>query len=466
MGEEDVVEVAVPTETRGNASRSGRVTQPPKRLEQELSQATPVKQNRATNTSKKTTQDAVEDRTQLRQDVGEQLQVILQLLHQQAQDAKKQADHVNKQLEEQDKKHEMISCALEKYMQENRTEIAAIRMVQDQFAARLQTVEQGLSELRESLKGLSIEVTATRKSYADAVRTGTQAQTPSSSGVATSQGTPITQVCSISPSSSASQPQLPASPHVTIGVSAAKRRTEIVAEKPGTVRKRIDEALAELEETKSVKCWGISRNPRDNNKFKVFFKDQAEVELVRRCTGWMNGYFQETRLQAEQWYPVRVDSVYKEAVLEDVASDKVKSGVAQTIERENDVQIHKIQWLSKPGTEKVHGSMVLYLVKREQAERLVQGGRVEIEGETAFARPYQRRSGPRRCYKCHQFGHVAAACSSPEPVCSRCAEAGHKQQTCSSDRVRCVGCGGPHSTFDTNCRIYKMACEQVQPRQS
>jgi hypothetical protein len=41
----------------------------------------------------------------------------------------------------------------------------------------------------------------------------------------------------------------------------------------------------------------------------------------------MSGYLQGTRLQADEWYSVRVDSVFKRAVLEDMGSDKIKEGV-------------------------------------------------------------------------------------------------------------------------------------------
>jgi len=120
-----------------------------------------------------------------------------------------------------------------------------------------------------------------------------------------------------------------------------------------------------------------------------------------------------------------VDSVYQETVLENVGSDKITEGMNAVIGHENGMSVLKVQWLSKPNPEKVHGSMVLYLSRREEAEKLLREVRVDIEGETAFARPYERRNGPRRCFKCHHFGHVVAVCPSPASVCSRGAESGH-----------------------------------------
>lgn len=66
----------------------------------------------------------------------------------------------------------------------------------------------------------------------------------------------------------------------------------------------------------------------------------------------------------------------------------VRSHPEALIAEENEIEIHRAQWLSKPDPGKAHGSMVLFLTKREDAERLLREVRVDIEGETAFAKPY------------------------------------------------------------------------------
>ena len=170
-------------------------------------------------------------------------------------------------------------------------------------------------------------------------------------------------------------------------------------------------------------------------------------------------------MRAEQWYPIRVDSVYEGEVLISMESAEPRPETAQMIAKENEVQVHKLQWLSKADVSKVHGSMVLYLGSRQDAEKLLYKGMVEVDGETAFARPYERRCGPQRCFKCHQFGHVKARCPCPHTVCSRYAGSGHTHRECTSTQVRCATCGGPHSTFDSNCRLYRAAYEKHQSRQ-
>jgi hypothetical protein len=381
---------------------------------------------------------------------------------------------------------------LERHIHDTKAELIAIRgehaafaqSVNERFAtiegllsarldavdARIDTFTTTFNERLESLTTLftqlRTEVSTASTSYADALKTGLTASPTATTSGRTSQGTPITQICSINPSSSASQQSTATSPHVVIDCSTAERHSAIVNEKPGAVRRRIDEALKDHEATREIKCHGISRNARDSNKYKVFFKDEKAVQTVRQNDGWLMGYFRGARLQAEQWHPIRVDSVYKGAVLKDMAGIEVKEEAKQMVAEENEVQVHKIQWLSKPDSRKIHGSMVLYLARRQDAEKLLQDGRVEVDGETAFARPYERRTGPLRCFKCHQFNHMAAQCPSPRPVCSRCADTGHTHRECTSDRVKCATCGGLHSTFDPSCRVYKVACEKHHPHQS
>jgi hypothetical protein len=66
--------------------------------------------------------------------------------------------------------------------------------------------------------------------------------------------------------------------------------------------------------------------------------------------------------------------------------------------KENGVQMRKIQWLSKPNTDRIYGSMVLHLARPGDAEKLQREVRVEINGETAFVRLYERRAGLAQCF--------------------------------------------------------------------
>ena len=463
MGREsDLIEVEDAEATRPIASRVGRVSVPPRRLDQELGVAATGRGHKTTVNGRK---EALEKKNESTQDVNGSTKLGAVILEAVQTLAKTTAQRIERQ-------EELIQL-FDAQLQIIRDEQKVVRDEQKATNARLDAFHQVLETLTNRLDTLSArfdqlgtQVTTAAGTYADALKSGLGSANTGARTTATSQGTPVTQICSMNPSSSASQQNNASSPYVVIDFTQAERQQALVAEKPGKIRQWIDEALQEQDATKDVKCEGISRSPRDNNRFRVFFKDECTAKAVRANDSWVQERFRGTRLQAEQWYPIRVDSVYKGGVLTSMEGAEPKPEATQMIAKENEVQVHRLQWLSKADVNKVHGSMVLYLGSRQDAEKLLHKGMVEVDGETAFARPYERRRGPQRCFKCHQFGHVKARCPCPHTVCSRCAGSGHTHRECTSTQVRCATCGGPHSTFDSNCRLYRAACEQHQSRQS
>lgn len=107
---------------------------------------------------------------------------------------------------------------------------------------------------------------------------------------------------------------------------------------------------------------------------------------------------------------------------------------------------------SSPGFNTGTGSMIVYLASREDAVKLLRQGMMDIEGENSFIRPFERRPGPERCFKCHQFNHIAPRCPSREVVYGKRAQSGHGAKDCTSERVECAVCCGPHTTYDNSCR--------------
>jgi len=59
---------------------------------------------------------------------------------------------------------------------------------------------------------------------------------------------------------------------------------------------------------------------------------------------------------------------------------------------------------------------------------------------------------PRRCFKCHKYGHIGNNCKSKE-ACGLCAGEKHPGE-CSSEQ-KCINCGAKHPAWSKQCPVYK-----------
>jgi len=84
------------------------------------------------------------------------------------------------------------------------------------------------------------------------------------------------------------------------------------------------------------------------------------------------------------------------------------------------VRIAKVSWLSRKDLLKAYGSIVVYVTKRADVVRLLEGQYLHMDGESAFTRVFEPRRRPMQCYRCLSLGHKAFSCTK-EQVCSRCA---------------------------------------------
>jgi len=151
----------------------------------------------------------------------------------------------------------------------------------------------------------------------------------------------------------------------------------------------------------------------------------------------------------DQLYPLKIDNVNRIAILNQ--NGPIRDGAAETLGKENDVYIAKIAWLSNKDTAKKYGSMVICVTKSSEATRLLQEQYFNVEGESAFTRVFEFRSGPVQCYNCQSIGHKAFSYNKTQR-CARYAKEEHHHSECIKKVFKCVPCGSPHESFSRNCR--------------
>jgi hypothetical protein len=94
-----------------------------------------------------------------------------------------------------------------------------------------------------------------------------------------------------------------------------------------------------------------------------------------------------SRVLRDQWYPIKVDNACRNAVLDEFG--ELRTGIVEMPEKENEVRIAKLSWLSRKDLPKAYGSMVVYVTKRADAVRLLEGQYFNIDGESALTRVFE-----------------------------------------------------------------------------
>ncbi|KAE9393710.1 hypothetical protein BT96DRAFT_828838 [Gymnopus androsaceus JB14] len=82
--------------------------------------------------------------------------------------------------------------------------------------------------------------------------------------------------------------------------------------------------------------------------------------------------------------------------------------------------------------------MICSFADGEQANRVIRNGLV-VQGKALEAR--KSLPEPRRCMKCHNFGHFAKGCKREEDACGRC-NSNHRTSSCEAaeDGLFCALC--------------------------
>lgn len=325
--------------------------------------------------------------------------------------------------------------SLLKTMEEQRDgHMRHIETLQKSLSQEIEALQTRVVELTETI-GLHLANTITHSnavpSYADVARTPPSSQ-PSNVRTLTSMGT--------TPS------KLNDTFYCTIDTSRVQEEQKNKAN-PGMIRKSIEDEIRTMDGHADWRCAAVIRDARNTDRIRISCRDEAELRRVKETA--QKVVAAGSRVLRDQLYPVKVDNANRTAILDQ--EGHVRPGAAEALGKENEVEIAKIGWLSKKDTGKAYGSMVIYVTKSKEAERLLRDQYFHVAGESAYTRMFESRHGLQQCYNCQEIGHKAYACTKSQ-ACAKCAQGGHHHSECRTITPKCVPCGGPHESFSRNCK--------------
>ncbi len=195
----------------------------------------------------------------------------------------------------------------------------------------------------------------------------------------------------------------------------------------------------------------MNKDAKREHRYLVFFHTPEDEAKARIHSKWITSHFPQAKIQAPISFPIKVNRARANAVL-DANTGRVADHAKDSVGDSNGgPKITRIGWLSKLGTGKLYGSMVVCLADKKEADAFLEKGVIEVGGETAYTEPWQEISSEeKRCFNCQQYGHKAAVCVRI-PVCGNCAAPGHSHRNCKNSQVGCPNCGGNHPTNSHQC---------------
>lgn len=191
------------------------------------------------------------------------------------------------------------------------------------------------------------------------------------------------------------------------------------------------------------------------NKVELCLATIEQAQRTRNNPRWIEIAMPGARMRGETWYPIKVDGVAKSIVLDPQGTSKtIRPEIVPNFAIDNskdniDCTAIKAVWISRP-SDKVNGSMIVWLKKREAAAYLLQKVTVIFGPTAGFAAPYQVKENNDPCFNCNAYGHYQFRCTKPAR-CGHCSQDHQSRDCMSKDNPKCPACNGPHSVMDRRC---------------
>lgn len=252
--------------------------------------------------------------------------------------------------------------------------------------------------------------------------------------------------------------------------SDASGNAQPLANEGKTIEIDISRARGDKDDLNRVKCkWikALQENPNTEdveveflreiytNKVELCLATVEQAQRTRDNPRWIEKAMPGARIRGETWFPIKVDGISKSVVLDPAGGPKtLKPDVVTNIATDNskdniDCTAMKAVWISRP-SDKVNGSMIVWLKKREAAAYLLRKMTVIFGPTAGFAAPYQAKENNDPCFNCNSYGHYQFKCTKPAK-CGHCS-GDHQSRDCmNKNNPKCPACNGPHSIMDRRC---------------
>lgn len=132
----------------------------------------------------------------------------------------------------------------------------------------------------------------------------------------------------------------------------------------GDIRQEIEKGMREGEAGSGWRCVAVTRDPRNIARIRITCRDENELARVKEVAEKTKAV--GLRILRDQWYLIKVDNSCRTVVLDE--NGEVRADVKEMLEKENDVKIAKLSWLSRKESLKAYGSMVVYVIKCADAD--------------------------------------------------------------------------------------------------
>lgn len=112
-------------------------------------------------------------------------------------------------------------------------------------------------------------------------------------------------------------------PHVVVDTSKSIEEIETLTQ----VREKLQNAMKQGDYTKEISITGITRE-KDPHRHRVLFESEKEAEMARKFDSWVAKAVPNAFLVRPRLVSVKVDHVFKAAVLSDTTTTKLRDSLA------------------------------------------------------------------------------------------------------------------------------------------